>query len=848
MGDDDLEEKEQDHSQNVAREKGMQERGRASASASAFSCGRMPPLRFTLRGPCASTCTRQPVTPSLARATFPPAAPHARDSSASAPRAHLLRYHARMLGMDARHMRHDVASGGDGLKLANRLHESRSPYVRAHMNNPVAWQLWGPEALALARQTDRLIFVSIGYAACHWCHVMERESFENPEVAAILNESFIPIKIDREERPDVDRIYMNYVQASTGSGGWPLNVFITPDLEPIFGGTYWPGPGSTMAGQNHIGFVGILEKMRDVWKNQRQRCLDSAQDVTAQLREFAEDGSISRKEGADQDPLDLELLDEAYEHFAAKYDPTYAGFGTAPKFPTPTNLSFLLKLSQYPKAVADVVGAKECTNAKDMVLATLSAMNKGGIHDQIGHGFARYSVTRDWSLPHFEKMLYDQSQLLPVYLDAHLLTRSPDHLAAVHDIATYLTTPPMQSETGGFFSAEDADSLCRSSDKEKREGAFYVWTLNEFQDILGDRDADILARYYSVKDEGNVDPEHDAHDELINQNVLATSSTPADLAKEFALSTEEIKKTLSEGQRKLLAHREKERPRPALDDKIVVSWNGLAIGALARTAAALSASDPSRAKGYLAAAEKAAAFIQKELYNPQSHTLLRVYREGPGDVQGFADDYAYLISGLIDLYEATFNDTYLRWADELQKTQIELFWDKLHLGFFSTPEGQKDLIMRLKDGMDNAEPGTNGVSARNLDRLGALLEDETYVQRARETTSAFEAEIMQHPFLFPGMMDSIVASKFGTRHAVVTGEGEKAEEWLKRYRERPAGLGVVSRVGSSVGAWLKERNALVKSMDAGKEGVMVCEQGACKEELGWGMEGLRAAIQEVSER
>ncbi|KAJ4289708.1 hypothetical protein N0V90_011037 [Kalmusia sp. IMI 367209] len=682
--------------------------------------------------------------------------------------------------MDTRDMSGGPTPAGDDLKLVNRLNESRSPYVRAHMNNPVAWQMWGPEALELAKKSDRLIFISIGYAACHWCHVMERESFENAEVAAILNQSFIPIKIDREERPDVDPV----------PGGWPLNVFITPDLEPIFGGTYWPGPGSTMAMGDHLGFVGILEKIRDVWKNQRQRCLESAKDVTAQLREFAEDGSISRKEGADQDGLDLDLLEEAYEHFASKYDPKYAGFGAAPKFPTPTNLSFLLKLSQYPKAVADVVGAKECTKAKDMVLATLSAMNKGGIHDQIGNGFARYSVTRDWSLPHFEKMLYDQSQLLPIYLDAYLLTRNPEHLAAVHDIATYLTNPPMQSNSGGFFSAEDADSLYRPTDKEKREGAFYVWTLKEFQTILGDRDADILAKYYSVKDEGNVSPEHDAHDELINQNVLAISSTPADLAKEFALSTDEIENVLAEGRKKLLAHRDKERPRPALDDKIVVSWNGLAIGALARTAASLSLSSASQSKAYLAAAEKAAVFIKKELYNADSRTLLRVYREGPGAVQGFADDYAYLISGLIDLYEATFNDSYLEWADALQISQIDLFWDKQHLGFFSTPEGQKDLIMRLKDGMDNAEPGTNGVSARNLDRLGALLEDDAYVKRARETTSAFEAEIMQHPFLFPGMMDSVVASKFGIRHAVITGEGEKVDEWLRRYRERPAGLGV----------------------------------------------------------
>jgi uncharacterized protein YyaL (SSP411 family) len=276
--------------------------------------------------------------------------------------------------------------------------------VRGHMDNPVAWQNWGPEALELAKKSNRLIFISIGYAACHWCHVMERESFENAEVAALLNSSFIPIKIDREERPDVDRIYMNYVQAISGSGGWPLNVFITPDLEPIFGGTYWPGPGSTMAMGDHIGFVGILQKIRDVWKNQRQRCLTSAKDITAQLREFAEDGSISRKEGADADHLDLELLDEAYEHFAAKYDDKFAGFGGAPKFPTPTNLSFLLRLSQYPSAVADVVGEKEITRAKDMVSATLTAMNKGGIHDQIGNGFARYSVTKDWSLPHFEKM------------------------------------------------------------------------------------------------------------------------------------------------------------------------------------------------------------------------------------------------------------------------------------------------------------------------------------------------------------------------------------------------------------------------------------------------------------
>ena len=429
----------------------------------------------------------------------------------------------------------------------------------------------------------------------------------------------------------------------------------------------------------------------------------------------------------------------------------------------------------------EVLGAKDCTHAKDMVLATLDAMNKGGIHDQIGNGFARYSVTKDWSLPHFEKMLYDQTQLLPVYLDAYLMTKSPE----------------------------------------------------------------LLARYYNVHDEGNVAPEHDAHDELINQNVLAITATPEDLAKQFGLSEDEVNKILTEGRQKLLEHRNKERPRPGLDDKIVVSWNGLAIGALARTSAALSSQDPSRSKTYLTAAEKAATFLQKELYNPDTKTLIRVYREGRGDAPGFADDYAYLISGLISLYEATFNDSYLRWADDLQQTQLRMFWDKQHLGFFSTPEDQKDLILRLKDGMDNAEPGTNGVSAQNLDRLGALLEDEEYTRKARDTASAFEAEIMQHPFLFPSMMDAVVVGKLGIRHNVITGEGQKVEEWLQRYRERPAGLGTVSRVGKGMGDWLSQRNGLVKSMDGGKEGVMVCEGGACRDALSMDMGSLEDAVPKV---
>ncbi|KAK7706757.1 hypothetical protein SLS57_009567 [Botryosphaeria dothidea] len=737
----------------------------------------------------------------------------------------------------------DLADGGSvtgSVRLVNRLSESRSPYVRGHMNNPVSWQMWGPEAIELARKTNRLLFVSIG------CHVMERESFENPEIAGIINKNFIPVKVDREERPDVDRIYMNYVQATTGSGGWPLNVFITPGLEPIFGGTYWPGPGSTTVLGDHPSFLEILERIRDVWQTQRQRCLESAKEVTTQLREFAQEGTISKTgEGAVGDGLDLELLEEAYMHFANKYDKQYAGFGKAPKFPTPANISFLLRLAQYPEAVEHVVGDKECAQAREMAVETLKRMARGGLHDQIGNGFARYSVTQDWSLPHFEKMLYDQAQLLTAYLDAYTITKDPELLDAAHDIGDYLTSQPLQAPDGGFFSSEDADSLYRPNDKEKREGAFYVWTRKEFKSILGEKDAEVCARYYNVRENGNVSPEHDAHDELINQNVLAVTSTPEALAKEFGLSKDEVTKILESGRQRLLEHRNKERLRPCLDDKIVVAWNGLAIGALARFSAFLQASGSKEANKYLPAAEKAVRLIKTKLYDSTDGTMKRVYREGPGEAPAFADDYAFLISGLIDLYETTFDDAYLEFADQLQRTQIKLFWDSASGGFFSTAEGQTDLILRLKDGMDNAEPSTNGVSASNLYRLGTLFEDADYTKRAKETCEAFEAEIMQHPFLFPSILNSIVALRLGMKGIVASGSADNVDKAISKARSRVNTNTTITRIGGGAKSeWLKKRNILFKSLDEKTPRVQVCEGGVCKDELD--MTDIDKALREVN--
>lgn len=501
---------------------------------------------------------------------------------------------------------------------------------------------------------------------------MEKESFMAPEVATVLNQSFIPIKLDREERPDIDDVYMNYVQATTGSGGWPLNVFLTPDLEPVFGGTYWPGPNATslprLGAEGPVTFVDVLEKLRDVWDTQQLRCRESAKEITRQLREFAEEGTRRGPSKGQEEELEVELLEEAYRHFASRYDPVNGGFSTAPKFPTPVNLSFLLRLAKYPTAIADVVGHEECTNATEMAVSTLVKMARGGIRDQIGYGFSRYSVTANWSLPHFEKMLYDQAQLLDVYVDAFNASGDVELLGAIYDIVTYVTSSPILSSNGAFNSSEDADSLPSPQDTEKREGAFYVWTLKELQQILGQRDAEVCARHWGVLSDGNVARGNDPHDEFMNRNVLTIAATPSKIAKEFGLGEDEVVRIIKASRKKLREFRDTHRVRPDLDDKIIVSWNGLAIGALAKCSVLLENIDKERSDHCKSTAEKAAKFIRQNLYEPETGQLWRVYRgDARGNTPGFADDYAYLTAGLIHLYEATFNDEHLQFAEKLQR-------------------------------------------------------------------------------------------------------------------------------------------------------------------------------------
>ncbi len=534
---------------------------------------------------------------------------------------------------------------------------------------------------------------------------MERESFSSPEVARILNENFIPIKVDREARPDIDDIYMSYVTATSGSGGWPLNVFLTPDLEPVFGGTYWPGPGSSSlprlapGSEDRLSFLDILEKMRDVWSTQRQRCIQSAREITQQLKDFASEGSYSSSsasgtESEAPEPLDIDVMDDAFDHFMSRYDPVHGGFSPsspAPKFPTPSNLTFLLRIGAsiaststrfgFPNPIPSILGKEACTLSASMSLHTLLAMSRGGLRDHLGYGFHRYSVTSDWKLPHFEKMLYDNAQLLSCYCDAWALSRDPEILGTIYSLVEYFISwdSPIFHAEGGFFASEDADSaLAKGSEREeKKEGAFYVWTLKDLKATLqSERDGNILARHYGVRADGNVPYENDLHDEFMGQNVLHVSSTPSILAKEFGLPEAEIVKIIKDGRQKLRAHREHTRDRPDVDEKVLAGWNALAISALCRASATLRDVDAARSEKCEATALKAAHFIRSSLYDREGRTLKRYHSprlsKEADSTPAYLDDYAYMTQACLALYEITFAEEWLRWADELQSKPTSL--------------------------------------------------------------------------------------------------------------------------------------------------------------------------------
>src|SRR6266436_2748753 len=627
---------------------------------------------------------------------------------------------------------------------ANRLADEKSPYLLQHAHNPVEWFPWGKEAFEKARREDKPIFLSIGYSTCHWCHVMAHESFEDAATAEIMNREFVNIKVDREERPDVDRVYMTFVQATTGGGGWPMSVWLTPQLEPFVGGTYFP-PEDRFG---HPAFKRVLQRIAEAWKNDRAKISSQGANIVSALREAVKDQTSAGK-------IDPAILESAYQQFARTFDTHEGGFGGAPKFPRPVTLNFLTRFH------ARNPDSDSGQHALEMVLLTLRKMAAGGIHDHIGGGFHRYSVDAYWHVPHFEKMLYDQAQLASAYLDAFQIGQDRQYADVARDILDYVARD-MTSKEGGLFSAEDADSLFEHGKPEHGEGAFYVWTEKQIDAALG-ADAAVCKFHFGVQPHGNAPEGSDPQDEFRGKNILIQRHTLAETAKHFKKSDDEIRQSLMRSREKLLTIRNK-RPRPHLDDKIIAAWNGLMISAYARAAQVL---DEPR---YLENATRAAKFLRANLYDDKSKLLFRNYRESRSHVEGFADDYAFVIQGLLDLYEVSFDVEWLKFAIELQGMQDDLFYDEKNGGYFSTSGKDKSVVLRMKDDNDSAEPAASSIAALNLLRLAQFRDDKKLDERARKTIGAFAPTLSHFASAMPQMLVALEYSLAKPRQIVIAGK------------------------------------------------------------------------------
>ena len=595
--------------------------------------------------------------------------------------------------------------------MSNRLVNEKSPYLLQHSENPVDWYPWGDEAFEKAKRENKPVFLSIGYSTCHWCHVMERESFEDEEVAKLMNEAFVSVKVDREERPDVDNVYMTVCHIiSKGNCGWPLSIVMTPEGEPFFAGTYIPK-------ENRYGRMGMLElvpRIRRLWEERKDEVLGSARQVTEAVR--AAGAALGRTGGAE---LDEKTLDRAYEHFLSAYDRYDGGFGAAPKFPSPHNLMFLMRY--YART-----GRKAALN---MVERTLAAMGRGGICDHVGFGFHRYSTDREWLVPHFEKMLYDQALLAIAYVEAWQITKEPFYEEKAREILDYLLRD-MLSPEGGFYSAEDADS-------EGVEGRFYVWTAEEFGELAGPEDAELLSEFYDVSPEGNFRDE--ATGEPTGLNILRVRESVEDFAAGRGISPDALRGKLRELREKLFSRRER-RVHPYKDDKILTDWNGITTAALCRAGTVLGE------EKYLAAARDCVEFVRKKLV--RRGELLHRYREAEAGIPASVDDYAFFVWGLLECYESSFDEEYLSLAVSFCRKQLERFWDDEAGGFFFTAQGGEKLIARQKEIYDGALPSGNSVSMLNVLRIARLTADVELEKKAEEMARCFSSVLANHPHSF----------------------------------------------------------------------------------------------------
>ncbi len=624
---------------------------------------------------------------------------------------------------------------------ANRLIHEKSPYLLQHAYNPVDWYPWGNAAFEKAKRENKPIFLSIGYSTCHWCHVMERESFSNADLAAVMNEHFVSIKVDREERPDIDRIYMSFVQATTGGGGWPMSVFLTPDRKPFFGGTYFPPEDRG----GRPGFRTVLLRIAEEWGKDRDKIARSADEVTKKLADLA------KPEPASRPALQTSVLDKAYDQLRSSYDRGNGGFGGAPKFPRPVIFNFL---NRYWARTGEKL-------ALEMTLATLRAMARGGMHDHLGGGFHRYSTDSVWFVPHFEKMLYDQAQLAIAYADAYQITRDPFFAAVTRDILDYVLRD-MRAPEGGFYSAEDADSLVEKGRSEHAEGAFYVWKAEEIDRLLGPDRAALFRFHYGVEKDGNVPGRQDPQGELEGKNILAARHTAAETAAKFGKKEEDVVRMLDESRWILFAARS-QRPRPLRDDKVLTAWNGLMISAFSRAAQALE--EPR----YAEAAARAAEMVRTKLFDPASGKLKRRYRAGETSTEGFLDDYAFLIQGLLDLYETTFDVAWISWAVALQERQDSLFWDPMHGGYFDTTGADTSVLFRTRGDYDGAEPAASSVAAMNLLRLWQATDRKDWREKAERTFQVFAERLEAAPHALPQLAVALDFSLSKPKQIVIAG-------------------------------------------------------------------------------
>jgi uncharacterized protein len=674
--------------------------------------------------------------------------------------------------------------------MSNHLSQEHSPYLLQHADNPVDWYPWGDEALQKARKEDKPVFLSIGYATCHWCHVMAHESFEDQEVAAALNDNFVAIKVDREERPDLDQIYMTVCQAMTGSGGWPLNVVMTPDGKPFFAGTYFPK--TTRGGMP--GFLELLAQIAQLWRSDRQRVVNAGEQITQAIQPKTDAAEHPQ-------PLGEHTLKKGYDQLSRAFDPKWGGFGTAPKFPTPHHLTFLLR---WYKRTGD-------SSALKMVEATLLEMRKGGIFDQLGLGFSRYSVDERWLTPHFEKMLYDQAMLAMAYLEAFQVTGKAHYGQVAREIFTYVLRD-MTSPEGGFYSAEDADS-------EGREGWFYVWTPEQVREVLGEKLGDLFCRFYDITPLGNFEHGTSIPHLRISQEAFA---------EQRGMSVAELRSLMEEAEHRLFQARAG-RIHPLKDDKILTAWNGLMIAALAKGYQALG--DPVLA----GAARSAADFILNSM-RTASGRLFRRCRHGHVAFPGYLDDYAFTVWGLIELYEAVFDVGYLQAAVHLNQEMLELFWDERSGGCFYSAADHEQLIVRDKEIYDGAVPSGNSVAALNLLRLGRMTGNILLEERADQLLRAFSGLVGDYPMAYTQFLNALDFSLGpGQELVIASDDGETAAQAMINLVHRtfmPHRVLLFKPAGPE-GERLSALCAYVEALHPvnRQPTVYVCENYACKQPI-----------------